>query len=69
MTTIRNFLIRKRGGRRMDIADVLTYLYLLAGTLVMFGPVLWVVLSSFKTPGQLIEFPAPAALRAGNRHD
>ncbi len=57
MTTIRNFLIRKRGGRRMDIADVLTYLYLLAGTLVMFGPVLWVVLSSFKTPGQLIEFP------------
>ncbi|NLE51479.1 MAG: carbohydrate ABC transporter permease, partial [Chloroflexi bacterium] len=57
MRTIRNFLIRKRGGHRMDIADVLTYLYLLAGTLVMFGPVLWVALSSFKTPGQLIEFP------------
>lgn len=57
MKTIRNFLLRKRGGRRMDITDVLTYLYLAAGTLVMFGPVLWVVLSSFKTQGQLIEFP------------
>jgi len=57
LTTIRNFLIRKRGGSRMDITDVLTYLYLGVGTLVMFGPVLWVVLSSLKTPGQLIEFP------------
>jgi len=57
MKTIRNFLLRKRGGRRMDVTDVLTYLYLAAGTLVMFGPVLWAVLSSFKTQGQLVEFP------------
>jgi len=57
MQAIRNFLIRKRGGNRLDITDVLTYLYLLAGVLVMFGPVLWVVVSSFKTQAQLVEFP------------
>lgn len=57
MSTLRNFLIRKRGGGRMDITDTLTYLYLAVGTLVMFGPVLWVVLSSFKTQAQLVEFP------------
>jgi alpha-1,4-digalacturonate transport system permease protein len=54
---MRNFLIRKRGGGRMDITDILTYLYLLAGVLLMFGPVLWVVMSSFKSQAQLVEFP------------
>ncbi|MBN1681062.1 MAG: carbohydrate ABC transporter permease [Anaerolineae bacterium] len=57
METIRNFLIRKRGGSRVDLTDFLTYLYLGAGTLVMFGPVVWVAISSFKTQAQLIEFP------------
>nr|WP_238625781.1 carbohydrate ABC transporter permease [Aggregatilinea lenta] len=54
---MRNFLIRKRGGGRMDVTDILTYLYLLAGVLLMFGPVLWVVMSSFKSQAQLVEFP------------
>ncbi len=57
MQMMRNFLIRKRGGGRMDITDILTYLYLLAGVLLMFGPVLWVVMSSFKSQAQLVEFP------------
>jgi alpha-1,4-digalacturonate transport system permease protein len=57
MSTVRNFLIRKRGGNRLDITDVFTYTYLLLGVLIMFGPVVWVVLSSFKTQAQLIEFP------------
>ena len=57
MNSVSNFLIRKRGGARMDVADMLSYLYLLAGVIVMFGPVVWIVMSSFKTQAQLIEFP------------
>ncbi len=34
-----------------------TYGYLLLGLLVMFGPVLWLVLSSFKSPGDIQRFP------------
>ena len=51
------FLTRTRGRRGPDIADILTYLYLGLGTLIMFGPVVWLVLSSFKTPAALVEFP------------
>ncbi len=51
------FLTRTRGVKKLDIGDILSYLYLLAGVLVMFGPVLWVVFSSFKTQAALIEFP------------
>jgi alpha-1,4-digalacturonate transport system permease protein len=35
----------------------LTYSYLALGVLIMFGPVLWLVLSSFKTPSALLAFP------------
>ena len=52
-----NFLFRTRGKSRLDATDYLTYLYLLLGTILMFGPVLWLVLSSFKTQAALIEFP------------
>ncbi len=45
---IGRFLTRRRGHGRFDITDALTYLYLLAGVVVMFGPVLWLVMSSFK---------------------
>jgi len=51
------FLTRRHGGSRIDLADVLTYLYLLAGVVVMFGPVLWLVMSSFKTQSNLFDFP------------
>lgn len=63
MTTIGTFVSRRRG-RRLHVTDVLTYLYLLIGVLIMFGPVLWLVLSSFKTPSALLEFP-PALLPTG----
>lgn len=39
------------------MTDVLSYLYLLAGVVVMFGPVVWLVASSFKTQAGLLEFP------------
>lgn len=51
------FLFRTRGRNRLDTTDYLTYLYLLLGTVLMFGPVLWLLLSSFKTQAALVEFP------------
>ena len=39
-------------GGRWALAGTLTL-----GTLIMFGPVLWLVLSSFKSQQQLIRFP------------
>lgn len=55
------FLGRRRGKRRFDITDILTYLYLFAGVLVMFGPVIWLVMSSFKDKSLLFE-PKPTFL-------
>jgi alpha-1,4-digalacturonate transport system permease protein len=57
MDTVRRFLAASRGRKRLEWADYLTYAYLLAGVLVMFGPVIWLVMSSFKTPTALTEFP------------
>ncbi|MFU8888823.1 MAG: carbohydrate ABC transporter permease [Trueperaceae bacterium] len=62
MTAVGRFLTRRqndgrKGARRWTVADVLTYGYLIAGVLVMFGPVAWLVLSSFKTQANLLEFP------------
>ena len=56
-TGIIGFLTRRRGGKRFDITDVITYAYLLAGVVVMFGPVVWLVFSSFKPLSSLYEFP------------
>ncbi len=57
MTTLVTFLTRTRGRGRLDATDILTYLYLLFGVILMFGPVVWLVMSSFKTPAALVEFP------------
>jgi len=52
------FLTRTRAGKgRMDWTDWLTYGYLMLGILLMFGPVVWLVLSSFKTEADLQRFP------------
>jgi len=56
-SSIGEFVFRRRGRKRLDWTDWLTYLYLVIGLLVMFTPVLWVVVSSFKTPANLSEFP------------
>lgn len=47
---------RRRPGR-WHWTDVASYTYLALGVVLMFGPVLWLVLSSFKTPAALLEFP------------
>jgi alpha-1,4-digalacturonate transport system permease protein len=51
------FLARRRGGIRADWTDWVTYGYLALGVVVMLVPVLWVVLSSFKSEGNLLQFP------------
>ena len=55
----------QRGRHRLDWTDWFSYGYLL-GLLLMFGPVLWLVLSSFKTPAALAEFP-PQLLPYGQK--
>ena len=52
-----DFLTRTRGKKQLHWTDVFTYLYLTLGTLLMFLPVIWLVLSSFKTPAGLVRFP------------
>lgn len=52
-----SFLTRTRGRGRFDLADWLTWAYLAIAVLLMFGPVLWVALSSFKTEAALQEYP------------
>jgi alpha-1,4-digalacturonate transport system permease protein len=58
MTRVLGFLSRRREpGRPLHWTDVASYSYLALGVLLMFGPVVWLVLSSFKTPAGLLEFP------------
>lgn len=52
-----NFLLRTRGRQRLHWTDVLSYAYLLVGLLTMFAPVLWLVMSSFKTEAAMVQFP------------
>ncbi|MEM7025550.1 MAG: carbohydrate ABC transporter permease, partial [Pseudomonadota bacterium] len=63
-TGIIGFLTRTRGRHRLHWTDWFSYGYLLLGVLLMFGPVVWVVLSSFKTQAQILEFP-PSLLPYG----
>ncbi|HEX9857682.1 MAG TPA: carbohydrate ABC transporter permease [Paracoccaceae bacterium] len=57
MTRAGALLTRRRGGAGWHWTDVVTFLWLGAGVIIMFGPALWLVLSSFKSPAQLSEFP------------
>jgi alpha-1,4-digalacturonate transport system permease protein len=54
--SVADFVTRRRG-RRWHWTDVAAYSYLALGVVLMFGPVLWLVLSSFKTQAALLEFP------------
>ena len=57
--SISRFMSLRSGGQRLNTADALTYLYLTVGTILMFGPVLWLVASSFKTQAGLVKYPPP----------
>ncbi len=60
------FLTRTSGHTRLDWTDWLSYTYLLLGLFLMFGPVLWIVMSSFKTQSALSDFP-PTFLPYGQK--
>lgn len=57
MRTVLEFLFRTQGTTRLSRTDWLTYIYLTLGTVIMFGPVVWLALSSFQTQEQLTRFP------------
>jgi len=56
-TGVAAMLTGTRGRGRFDWTDWFTYGYLLVGLVLMFGPVLWLILSSFKSAAALNEFP------------
>jgi alpha-1,4-digalacturonate transport system permease protein len=57
MSQVITFLTRTQGRNHLSTTDVLTYAYLLLGTFIMFGPVIWLVMSSFKPASDLSTFP------------
>jgi alpha-1,4-digalacturonate transport system permease protein len=57
MSKVMRFLTRTRGNGKLHFTDAITYLYLGLGVIVMFGPVIWLVLSSFKTSAEVVKFP------------
>lgn len=50
-------LLRTRVPGKLGWTDILAYAYLAFGVVLMFGPVVWLGLSSLKTPAALLEFP------------
>ncbi|MBX5221782.1 MULTISPECIES: carbohydrate ABC transporter permease [unclassified Rhizobium] len=56
MSAVGAFLLRRRG-RGWHWTDVVTWIWLISGVILMFGPAIWLVFSSFKTPAALAEFP------------
>ncbi len=64
MVDVRRMLTATRGRGRLDWTDWLSYAYLVFGIVLMFGPVLWLLLSSFKSAAALNEFP-PSLLPYG----
>jgi alpha-1,4-digalacturonate transport system permease protein len=57
MGQVAAFIFRRRGGKGWHWTDVVTWVWLIGGTIIIFGPALWLVFSSFKTPAALSEFP------------
>ncbi|MBV0911795.1 carbohydrate ABC transporter permease [Anianabacter salinae] len=57
MSRVSQFIFRRRGGSGWHWTDIVTWVWLIGGTILMFGPALWLVSSSLKGPAQLAEFP------------
>ncbi len=51
------WIIARRGRERFDLTDWMAFGFLGFGVVLMLGPVLWLVLSSFKTEAALQEYP------------
>ncbi|MCX2721505.1 carbohydrate ABC transporter permease [Roseibium salinum] len=57
MPGVIRFLTRRRGGDRWHWTDIVTWVWLIGGLIIMFGPAVWLALSSFKSPAALSKFP------------
>ncbi|AMJ59785.1 carbohydrate ABC transporter permease [Bosea sp. PAMC 26642] len=57
MTGVATLIKARRKAGRWHWTDVAAYAYLAFGVVLMFGPVAWLMLSSFKTQAGLLEFP------------
>jgi alpha-1,4-digalacturonate transport system permease protein len=57
MNSPARLLLARRKAGRWHWTDIAAYAYLGLGVVLMFGPVAWLVLSSFKTQAGLLEFP------------
>ena len=51
------FLTRTRGIGRLHWTDYVSYFYLFISLIIILGPVFWLAASSFKSEGQIEEFP------------
>jgi alpha-1,4-digalacturonate transport system permease protein len=54
---VTGFLTRTRRPGRVDVTDILTWAWLILGTLAVVIPVLWAGLSSLKQPAEITRFP------------
>jgi alpha-1,4-digalacturonate transport system permease protein len=52
-----SFLTRRRGGKLWHWTDIVAWIWLVGGLIVIVGPALWLAGSSFKSPAALAEFP------------
>ncbi|MFN8531136.1 MAG: carbohydrate ABC transporter permease [Anaerolineae bacterium] len=57
MRMVLDYVTNTRGRKRLHVTDWLTYLFLTTGTVLMFGPILWLVMSSFKPQAEILRFP------------
>ena len=57
MSNILATLRLTKGRKKLDITDILAYLYLAMGVIIMFVPIIWLILSSFKSSGEIVKFP------------
>ena len=57
MSRVTEFIFRRKGGKGWHWTDIVTWVWLIAGLCIMFGPALWLTASSFKSPAALAEFP------------
>ena len=62
--SVTQLLTGRRSTHSLHWTDIFSYVYLALGVCLMLGPVLWLVLSSFKTPAGIVEFP-PTLLPLG----
>jgi ABC-type glycerol-3-phosphate transport system permease component len=59
MSRVAEFSHRRRGGKGWHWTDVFIWVWLIGGLVLMFGPALWLVMSSFKTPRSWPSFRRP----------